>query len=169
MRRGARPRPVALVARRQRRQTDRHSDNCYLIRHGKDWLLWDTGYNDDYAGKPDGTKSGDSVVFRKQSLAEELAALHLKPADIRYVAISHMHPDHTGNVDAFSRQSTIVLGQRVRIRCRCKRCRSRRSTPDHTVLTLRRRLDEVFRRTAALHPTLSVSRLINRRHAIAAL
>ena len=20
------------------------SDNCYLIRHGGDWLLWDTGY-----------------------------------------------------------------------------------------------------------------------------
>jgi glyoxylase-like metal-dependent hydrolase (beta-lactamase superfamily II) len=88
-----------------------NSDNCYLIRHGKDWLLWDTGYNDDYAGKPDGTKSGDSVVFRKESLAAELAALHLKPADIRYVAISHMHPDHTGNVDLFP-TSTIVM-QRV--------------------------------------------------------
>jgi glyoxylase-like metal-dependent hydrolase (beta-lactamase superfamily II) len=88
-----------------------NSDNCYLIRHGKDWLLWDTGYNDDYAGKPDGTKSGDSVVFRKESLAAELAALHLKPAEIRYVAISHMHPDHTGNVDLFP-TSTIVM-QRV--------------------------------------------------------
>ena len=28
------------------------SDNCYLIRHGSDWLLWDTGYPDSVAEKP---------------------------------------------------------------------------------------------------------------------
>ena len=28
------------------------SDNCYLIRHGSDWLLWDTGYPDAIAEKP---------------------------------------------------------------------------------------------------------------------
>jgi N-acyl homoserine lactone hydrolase len=110
-----------------------NSDNCYLIRHGKDWLLWDTGYNDGYAGKPDGTKSGDSVVFRKQSLAAELAALHLKPADIRYVAISHMHPDHTGNVDLFP-TSTIVM-QRVEYDA-ILALPHPPFKPDHTMLTL---------------------------------
>ena len=28
------------------------SDNCYLIRHGADWMLWDTGYPDAVAEKP---------------------------------------------------------------------------------------------------------------------
>ena len=28
------------------------SDNCYLIRHGTQWLLWDTGYPDAVADKP---------------------------------------------------------------------------------------------------------------------
>jgi hypothetical protein len=28
------------------------SDNCYLIRHGSDWLLWDTGYPDAIAEMP---------------------------------------------------------------------------------------------------------------------
>lgn len=28
------------------------SDNCYLIRHGSDWLPWDTGYPDSVAEKP---------------------------------------------------------------------------------------------------------------------
>ena len=60
------------------------SNSCYLVKHGKDWLLWDTGYNDDYAGKPDGTKSGDSVVFRKESLAAELAAMGWTTGTDRY-------------------------------------------------------------------------------------
>jgi N-acyl homoserine lactone hydrolase len=85
-----------------------NSDNCYLIQHGADWLLWDTGYSDAIAAMPDGLTRGDTVAFRKQSLAAELAALNLTPADIRYVAISHMHPDHTGNVDLFA-TSTIVI------------------------------------------------------------
>jgi len=28
------------------------SDNCYAIKHGDDWLLWDTGYPDAIAEKP---------------------------------------------------------------------------------------------------------------------
>jgi len=28
------------------------SDNCYLIKHGTQWLLWDTGYPDALAQKP---------------------------------------------------------------------------------------------------------------------
>lgn len=30
------------------------SDNCYLIRHGNDWMLWDSGYPDAIADLPDG-------------------------------------------------------------------------------------------------------------------
>jgi len=110
-----------------------NSDNCYLIRHGKDWLLWDTGYNDDIAAMPDGLKRGDTVAFRKQSLAAELAALHMKPADIRYVAISHMHPDHTGNVDLFAK-STIVI-QRAEYDA-ILAAPNPPFKPDHTVVTL---------------------------------
>ena len=28
------------------------SDKCYLIKHGSDWLLWDTGFPDSVAEKP---------------------------------------------------------------------------------------------------------------------
>jgi glyoxylase-like metal-dependent hydrolase (beta-lactamase superfamily II) len=37
-----------------------------------------------------------------------LAALGVKPADVRYVAISHVHPDHAGNVDAFPDATVII-------------------------------------------------------------
>src|SRR3954454_25283551 len=30
------------------------TNSCYLIRHGNDWLLWETGYAESIAGKPDG-------------------------------------------------------------------------------------------------------------------
>lgn len=34
-------------------------DNCYLIRHAKGWLLWDTGVPDAVAAMPDGLRPGD--------------------------------------------------------------------------------------------------------------
>ena len=34
-------------------------DNCYLIKHAKGWMLWDTGIMDAVAGMPDGLKPAD--------------------------------------------------------------------------------------------------------------
>lgn len=34
-------------------------------------------------------------------LRDRLAALQLTPADVRYVAFSHMHTDHAGNANLF--------------------------------------------------------------------
>src|SRR4029078_10942364 len=33
--------------------------NCYLIHHGQDWLLWDTGITDAVAAMPDGLAPPD--------------------------------------------------------------------------------------------------------------
>jgi N-acyl homoserine lactone hydrolase len=90
------------------------SDNCYLIRHAKGVLLWDTGQPDDIVGKPDGveTAGGAIIARRAKSLVAELAELKLKlkPADITYVAISHSHGDHIGNIALFPK-STILMQQ----------------------------------------------------------
>ncbi|CAN5896466.1 N-acyl homoserine lactonase family protein [soil metagenome] len=82
------------------------SDNCYLIRHGADWLLWDTGYPDAVAEKP--LTSPVGTATRAKTLAAQLSELNVKPADIRYVAISHTHGDHVGNVDLFP-DSTLLM------------------------------------------------------------
>ena len=37
------------------------SDNCYLIRHGSEWLLWDTGYPDAVADKAVPTPVGTAT------------------------------------------------------------------------------------------------------------
>src|SRR5450830_1974914 len=81
---------------------------CYLIRHGKDWLLWDTGLSDRLAAKPNGLEKFGGRFSVKRTLAAQLKALDLTPGDIRYVGLSHLHFDHTGNIDLFP-ASTFVI------------------------------------------------------------
>ncbi|WER48800.1 N-acyl homoserine lactonase family protein [Cupriavidus sp. WKF15] len=89
-------------------------DNCYLIKHAQGWLLWDTGVDDAVAKLPDGAVPADpkSILWRRpRTLASQLEQLGVKPSDIRYVAISHTHPDHIGNVEMFPQ--AVLLVQRA--------------------------------------------------------
>jgi len=90
------------------------SDNCYLIHHSSEsYLLWDTGITDRLAALPGGqyVEATRQTWRRTQTLVGALAALGVKPADVRYVAISHFHPDHTGNVDEFP-DATVIMQKR---------------------------------------------------------
>ena len=37
------------------------SDSCYLIRHDKGWMLWESGISDVVADKPDGVVAGGGI------------------------------------------------------------------------------------------------------------
>jgi N-acyl homoserine lactone hydrolase len=87
------------------------SDNCYLIHHSSEgYLLWDTGITDRLTALPDGqtVQATGQTWHRSQTLIAALTALGVKPTDIRYVAVSHAHPDHVGNVDEFPDATLIV-------------------------------------------------------------
>ena len=86
------------------------SDNCYLIRHGKLLMLWDTGVPDAVASQANGVEAANGAILMKRpdTLVAELAKLKLKPADITYVALSHNHGDHTGNAKLFPRATFLV-------------------------------------------------------------
>jgi N-acyl homoserine lactone hydrolase len=86
------------------------SDNCYLIRHAKGLLLWDTGIADAVAAMPNGlaVANGAIVQSRVKTLAAQLAELGVKPAEITYLALSHTHGDHVGNVALFP-SSTVLI------------------------------------------------------------
>src|SRR5438874_2132466 len=73
--------------------------SCYLIRHGDDYLVWDTG-------NPVGT----TPTAPKTSLVDLLAQLKVTPAQVKHVAISHYHGDHTGQVGSLPR-STLLIGK----------------------------------------------------------
>jgi glyoxylase-like metal-dependent hydrolase (beta-lactamase superfamily II) len=73
--------------------------SCYLIKHGDDYLIWDTG-------NPVGT----AATAPKSSLVDLLAQVHVTPAQVKYVGISHYHGDHTGQASEFP-QATLLIGK----------------------------------------------------------
>src|SRR5499427_7316205 len=73
--------------------------SCYLVKHGDDYLLWDTGHA---MTMPN--------VAPKVSLVDLLAKIDLKPEQIKYVGISHYHADHTGQVSSFP-NATLLIGK----------------------------------------------------------
>ncbi|MET4041397.1 MULTISPECIES: N-acyl homoserine lactonase family protein [unclassified Bradyrhizobium] len=86
-------------------------DSCYLVKHAKGWFLWDTGIADAVAAMPNGLAPADpkAVTWRRpKTLAAQLEQLGLKPDDIKMMAVSHTHPDHTGNVELFPHATLYV-------------------------------------------------------------
>jgi N-acyl homoserine lactone hydrolase len=86
-------------------------DSCYLVKHAKGWFLWDTGIADAVAAMPNGLAPADpkAVTWRRpKTLAAQLEQLGLKPGDVKMMAVSHTHPDHTGNVELFPQAMLYV-------------------------------------------------------------
>lgn len=85
---------------------------CFLIRHPKGYLLWDTGLGDALGDHPGGVDfSPDIHGSVRVKLIDQLKALGLKPSDIAYLAFSHWHVDHTGNANLFG-DATWILQRR---------------------------------------------------------
>lgn len=83
-------------------------DSCYLIQHDGQQLLWDTGFP--AALKGGSRDMGQMTAFLDKTVAEQLAQLNLKPADIDIVGISHLHGDHTGQAAEFP-QAKLIIGK----------------------------------------------------------
>lgn len=67
---------VGLAAKQQESVT-----LCYLVDDGDGWLLIDCGYND----------AGSFDILRSQ-----LDSIGVRLTDIKYVLLTHYHPDHSG-------------------------------------------------------------------------
>ena len=81
---------------------------CFLIKHGFDWMLWDAGLGDEIAATPGGRDIAGLHFRVPRTLASQLAELKLKPDDISYVGLSHLHADHSGNAALFPRATFLV-------------------------------------------------------------
>jgi N-acyl homoserine lactone hydrolase len=73
--------------------------SCYLIKHGDEYLLWDTGH-----------AMTTPNVAPKVSLVDLLGQINVKPEQINYVGISHYHGDHIGQVGSFPK-ATLLIGK----------------------------------------------------------
>lgn len=86
---------------------------CYLVHNGKDWLLWDTGLGDGLAQLPEGKVQFGGRWTVRRTLASQLAELGLSPADIDYVALSHLHADHSGNIGLFPTATWLLPAEEL--------------------------------------------------------
>ena len=73
--------------------------SCYLIKHGDDYLIWDTG-----------NPVGAAATAPKTTLVDLLGQLEVAPTQVKYVAISHYHGDHSGQASQFPR-ATLLIGK----------------------------------------------------------
>lgn len=72
--------------------------SCYLVKHGNDYMMWDTGQ---------ATTAGP--VAPKVPLADLLAQMKVTPEQVKYVGISHFHGDHIGQANALPK-ATLLIG-----------------------------------------------------------
>src|SRR6516164_9834692 len=75
--------------------------SCYLIKHGDDYMVWDTGW---------GMSAGPAAP--KTSVVDLLAQVNVKPEQIKYVGISHYHADHVGQVNSLPK-ATLLIGRAI--------------------------------------------------------
>jgi N-acyl homoserine lactone hydrolase len=86
------------------------SSTCWLIQRGNEWLLWDTGVPESTLNDPKGWSTLPKLIVYHldKTITDQLASIGLKTTDITYVAVSHTHGDHIGNVDLFP-DSTVLM------------------------------------------------------------
>ena len=86
------------------------SNHCYLIRHAKGLMLWDTGNPDRLAALPNGLAAPNGLItaYMRKPLADSLQEIGVKPGDIQHFAMSHSHGDHSGNANLFG-ASTLYM------------------------------------------------------------
>jgi glyoxylase-like metal-dependent hydrolase (beta-lactamase superfamily II) len=84
----------------------------YVVKHAKGNVLFDTGNNDNLIKDPNWWPAGlqglKPAMTPEMALDFQLAKIGLKPDDMKYVVVSHMHLDHGGNISKFP-NSTIVV------------------------------------------------------------
>jgi hypothetical protein len=79
------------------------SANCYLIRHAKGWMMWDSGINDNVATMPNGFQRGKLAPH--YILRKPLRFACRRSVSIRRksnMSRSRTHGDHVGNGNLFT-------------------------------------------------------------------
>jgi N-acyl homoserine lactone hydrolase len=81
---------------------------AFLIDHPQGLVLFDTGVDVDTEEDPYLDTTPDRRVDR------QLERLGYRPADVRYVVMSHLHLDHVGGMPLFPQATFIVRRQELR-------------------------------------------------------
>ena len=82
--------------------------SCYLIKHGEEFMLWDTGLTDALIGKPYDAPA--QTISMKRSIRDQLRDVGVRPEQIGTIGISHWHFDHVGQAAHFP-GAKLVIGK----------------------------------------------------------
>jgi N-acyl homoserine lactone hydrolase len=80
--------------------------SCYLIRHGSDYMLWDTGLPAALVGHPNSNPAMTASL--RVSIVDQLARIGVRPDQVSILGISHYHFDHIGQAASFPRARLIM-------------------------------------------------------------
>jgi N-acyl homoserine lactone hydrolase len=86
----------------------RMSVPCFLVAHPKGTMMWDVGVAPDSDFKADGAPVSQGMISVTKPLKPQLEAIGYEPADIKYIAFSHYHIDHTANANMFAGSTWLV-------------------------------------------------------------
>jgi len=75
---------------------------CYVIRHGSEFMLWDTGLSVGVS------LWGGALIGPKRSMKDVLAEHDIKPGQIKIIGVSHNHFDHLGQAADFPHAKLII-------------------------------------------------------------
>lgn len=89
-------------------QSKQFTNTAYLIRHPKGDLVWDTGLPDALAEAADGNDSPGFLMKMPKTLSSQLQGIDYNAADVDFIAVSHLHGDHIGNMNLFT-GATVIL------------------------------------------------------------
>jgi glyoxylase-like metal-dependent hydrolase (beta-lactamase superfamily II) len=90
----------------------------YVIRHPKGNVLFDTGNNDRIITDPSYwgafIQGLNPVRTPDVAIDAQLQKIGLRPDDIKYVVVGHMHLDHGGNVGKFTKSTLVVQKDEIK-------------------------------------------------------
>ncbi|AGH51185.1 beta-lactamase domain-containing protein [Sphingomonas sp. MM-1] len=81
--------------------------SCYLIRHGRDYMLWDAGFGAELAGREEEPVPGVRVSLAR-TLVDQLGDIGVRPQDVSILGISHMHYDHASQAASFPKAKLLI-------------------------------------------------------------
>jgi len=85
----------------------------YLVKHPRGAVLFDTGNNDRTIADAAGYWGPLAKAFGLKMTADDaidvqLAKVGVKPADVKFVILGHMHLDHAGNMQKFPNATFLI-------------------------------------------------------------
>jgi glyoxylase-like metal-dependent hydrolase (beta-lactamase superfamily II) len=78
--------------------------SCYIIRHGSEFMLWDTGMSVGHS-LSDGISK---AIGPKRGVKDILVEHGIKPEQIKFIGISHNHFDHLGQASEFPHAKLFI-------------------------------------------------------------